>query len=65
MTKDNYVVTQNPQSTMKDKKTLSRQRIFKSRQTRYEVEENSIVIKTTIVTTEVEKKDIKTYVATQ
>ena len=72
MTKDNYVVTQNnfvatqnPQSTMKDKKTLLRQRIFMLRQTQHEVEVNSVVTKTATVSTEVEREDTETYVATQ
>ena len=40
---------------MKDKKTLSRPRIFMSRQTQHKVEVNSIVTKMAIVTTEAEK----------
>ena len=40
---------------MKDKKTLSQQRIFMLRQTQLEVEVNSLVTKTAIVSTEVEK----------
>ena len=40
---------------MKDKKTLSRQRIFMSRQTQHEVEVNSVATKTTIYAKEVEK----------
>ena len=48
---------------MKDKKTLSRKRIFKSRQTQHDVEVNFVVTKTATVMTEVEKKDTETYVA--
>ena len=40
---------------MKDKKTLSRQRISLSRQTQHEVEVNSIAKKMATVVTEVEK----------
>ena len=50
---------------MKDKKTLSRQRIFKSLQKQHEAEVNSVATKTATVMTEVEKRDTKTYVATQ
>ena len=50
---------------MKDKKTLSRYRIFKSRHTQHEVEVKSVATKTATVATKVEKKDIETYVATQ
>ena len=49
---------------MKDKKTLSRQRSFLSRQTQLEVEVNSVETKTTIVSTEVEK-NYKKNVATR
>ena len=49
---------------MKDKKTLSRQRIFMSRHTQHEVEVNSIATKTTSVMTEVEK-NYKKNVTTQ
>ena len=40
---------------MKDKKTLSRQRIFRLQQTQHEVEVNSVVTKTATVSTKVEK----------
>ena len=49
---------------MKDKKTLSRQRIFMSRQTQHEAEVNFVAIKTDIVVTEVEKNYKKNF-ATQ
>ena len=60
MIEENYVVTQYSESTMNDKKTLSRQRIFKSRQTQHEVEVKYVATKMTTVTTEVEKKDTET-----
>ena len=49
---------------MNNKKTLSLQRIFKSRQTQHEAKVNSVSTKTATVTTKVEKKDTETYVAT-
>ena len=55
MTKENYVATQHSESAIKDKKTLSRQRIFKSLQTQHEVEVNSVETKMATVATKVEK----------
>ena len=55
---------------MKDKKTLSRQKSFMSRQTQHEVEVNSVATKTAIVAIEIEKNyrknaaTHKTYVTT-
>ena len=49
---------------MKDKKTLSRQSIFKSRHRQHEVEVKFVTTKTATITTKVEKKDPETYVAT-
>ena len=44
---------------MKDKKTLSRQRIFNSQQTQHEVEVNSVATKMVTVTIEVDKNHKK------
>ena len=63
-TEENYVVTQHSESTLKDKKTLSRQRSFMSRQTQLKVEVNSIMTKTDITTTGFEK-NYKKNVTTQ
>ena len=59
MTEENYVMTQHSKSTMKDKKSLSRKRIFKSRQTQHEVEVNSVATKTVTVAIDVEKNHKK------
>ena len=55
-TKDNYVMTQNPESALKGKRTLSRQ-------TQHKVEVNSVAIKTSIVMKKAEK-NYKTNVVT-
>ena len=44
---------------MKDKKTLSQQRIFKSQQTQHEVEVNFVATKTVIVKIKVKKNHKK------
>ena len=41
----------NSESAMKDKKTLSRQRFFKSRQTQHEAKVNSVATKKATVVT--------------
>ena len=64
MIKDFYVATQNSESALKDKKTLSRQRIFMSRQTQHKVEVNSFATKTSIVETK-DEKNYKKNVGTQ
>ena len=57
MTKDNYVATQNSESALKGKETLSRQ-------TQHKVEVNSVMTKTSIVMTKV-KNNYKKNVAMQ
>ena len=61
---ENHVATQNSKQVMKDKKILSRQRNFMSRQTEHEDEVNSVATKTGIVRTKVEK-NYKKNVTTQ
>ena len=55
MIKDIYVATQNSESALKGKKTLSRQRNFISQQTQHKVEVNSVATNTSIIVTKVEK----------
>ena len=52
-------MTQHLESAMKDKKALSRQRLFKSRQTQHEVEVNFVATKTVTIMIEVEKNHKK------
>ena len=57
MTKDNSVATQNSESAMEGKTTLSRQRSFMSRQTQHKVEVKYVATK--------DEKNRKMNVATQ